>query len=154
MLISFSTMQTGFILSKQAFDLEYKMTRAKSVANILTWADYKIQTYMKSWGGSLRGRWFAWANLHLACFCCRNEEDSWGSGEPRGVGRVFWCLPNLHLSGPGGAIGERLSFLQLLVTKCGLESVRLSPQASKIPLRLSLRFGTLGSIQRKPENGR
>ena len=55
---------------------------------------------------------------------------------------------------PWGVLGERLSSLQLLLTKYDPESVILSPQSFRDYItRLSLRPGATGSIQRKPEHG-
>lgn len=117
MLNFFYHIQTGFILSKQSFALDYKIAREMGVAKIFTWAHFKIQTWIKSWGWAVEKR-FTWADLHLACFLL---QERWGRflGRDRCLGRVFWCLPNPPLSGPGGVISKRLSFLQQLVTKYG-----------------------------------
>ena len=64
-------------------------------------------------------------------------------------------VPVLFLScWPWGVLGERLSSLQLLLTKHDPQSVILSPQSFRDYItRLSLRPGAIGSIQKEPEHG-
>lgn len=132
MLNFFDHIQTGFILSKQTFALDYKMAREMSVAKILTWAHFKIQTWIKSWGWVVK-KWFSWAGLHLACYFLLLLRERWGGflGRDRCLGRVFWCLSKPLLSDPGGVISKRLGFFQRLVTRYGFKPLMLSSQSAE-----------------------